>query len=172
MSKRVLIVGGVAGGASCAARVRRQAEDAEIVVFDRGPYVSFANCGLPYYVGNVIQDEKKLLVASAELFKTRFNIEVRTENEVVSIDRERREIEVKRVATGEVYREKYDALVLSPGATPRSMPATGSGRRLCFSSTEAMRVRVSGLPSSRSCASLRSQNGAALRREDTLHQLR
>ena len=69
MAKKVLIVGGVAGGASCAARVRRQAEDTEIVVFDRGPYVSFANCGLPYHVGNVIQDEKKLLVASAELFK-------------------------------------------------------------------------------------------------------
>ena len=118
MAKRVLIVGGVAGGASCAARLRRQAEDAEIVLFERGPYVSFANCGLPYYVGNVIQDEKKLLVASAELFKTRFNIEVRTENEVMSIDRERREIEVKRLLSGEVYREKYDALVLSPGATP------------------------------------------------------
>ena len=118
MAKRVLIVGGVAGGASCATRLRRQAEDAEIVVFDRGPYVSFANCGLPYYVGNVIQDEKKLLVASAELFKTRFNIEVRTENDVMAIDRERREIEVKRLHTGEVYREKYDALVLSPGAAP------------------------------------------------------
>jgi NADPH-dependent 2,4-dienoyl-CoA reductase/sulfur reductase-like enzyme/rhodanese-related sulfurtransferase len=98
--------------------VRRQSEDAEILIFDRGPYVSFANCGLPYYVGDVIQDEKKLLVASAELFKTRFNIEVRTENEVMAIDREHREIEVKRLLTGVVYREKYDALVLSPGATP------------------------------------------------------
>jgi len=97
MVKRVLVVGGVAGGATCAARVRRLAEDAEIVVFDRGPYVSFANCGLPYYVGNVIEDEKKLLLASAELFRARFNIEVRTENEVMSIDRERREIEVKRL---------------------------------------------------------------------------
>jgi NADPH-dependent 2,4-dienoyl-CoA reductase/sulfur reductase-like enzyme/rhodanese-related sulfurtransferase len=118
MAKRVLIVGGVAGGASCAARLRRQAEDAEIVIFERGPYVSFANCGLPYYVGNVIQDENKLLVASAELFKTRFNIEVRTEHEVTSIDCAHREIEVKHLHTGEVYREKYDALVLSPGATP------------------------------------------------------
>ncbi len=118
MAKKVLIVGGVAGGASCAARVRRQAEDAEIVLLDRGPYVSFANCGLPYYVGDVIQDENKLLVASAELFKTRFNIEVRTENEVMAIDRERREVEVKCLHTGKVYREKYDALVLSPGATP------------------------------------------------------
>jgi NADPH-dependent 2,4-dienoyl-CoA reductase/sulfur reductase-like enzyme/rhodanese-related sulfurtransferase len=93
-------------------------EDAEIVVFDRGPYVSFANCGLPYYVGNVIEDEKKLLLASAELFRARFNIEVRTENEVMSIDRECREVEVKRLQTGELYRESYDALVLSPGATP------------------------------------------------------
>ena len=118
MAKRILVVGGVAGGATCASRVRRLAEDAEIVVFDRGPYVSFANCGLPYYVGNVIEDEKKLLLASAELFKARFNIEVRTENEVLSIDRERREIEVKRLQTGEVYHEAYDALVLSPGATP------------------------------------------------------
>jgi NADPH-dependent 2,4-dienoyl-CoA reductase/sulfur reductase-like enzyme/rhodanese-related sulfurtransferase len=118
MAKRVLVVGGVAGGATCASRVRRLAEDAEIVVFDRGPYVSFANCGLPYYVGNVIEDEKKLLLASAELFHARFNIEVRTENEVLSIDRARREIEVKRLRTGEVYHERYDALVLSPGAMP------------------------------------------------------
>jgi NADPH-dependent 2,4-dienoyl-CoA reductase/sulfur reductase-like enzyme/rhodanese-related sulfurtransferase len=118
MVKRVLVVGGVAGGATCASRVRRLAEDAEIVVFDRGPYVSFANCGLPYYVGNVIEDEKKLLLASAELFHARFNIEVRTENEVLSIDRTRREIEVKRLQTGEVYHERYDALVLSPGAMP------------------------------------------------------
>jgi NADPH-dependent 2,4-dienoyl-CoA reductase/sulfur reductase-like enzyme len=125
MAKRVLVVGGVAGGASCAARVRRQAEDAEIVVFERGPYVSFANCGLPYYVGNVIQEENKLLVASAELFRSRFNIEVRTENEVLGIDRERCEIEVKRLSTGELYREKYDALVLSPGASPIRPPVPG-----------------------------------------------
>ncbi|MBZ5627339.1 MAG: FAD-dependent oxidoreductase, partial [Acidobacteriia bacterium] len=118
MGKRILVVGGVAGGASCAARARRLCEEAEIVIFDRGPYVSFANCGLPYFVGDVIQDEKKLLVASAELFKTRFRIEVRTENEVMAIDRDRCEIVVKRLASGEVYREKYDALVLSPGAAP------------------------------------------------------
>jgi NADPH-dependent 2,4-dienoyl-CoA reductase/sulfur reductase-like enzyme/rhodanese-related sulfurtransferase len=118
MEKRILVVGGVAGGASCAARARRLCEDAEIIIFDRGPYVSFANCGLPYYVGDVIQDEKKLLVASAELFKTRFRIDVRTENEVLAIDRDAREILVKRLSTGETYREKYDALVLSPGAAP------------------------------------------------------
>ena len=115
---KIAIVGGVAGGAAAAARARRLSEAAEIIVFERGPDPSFANCGLPYYVGNVIQDEKKLLVASAELFKTRFRIDVRTENEVMAIDRDRREIVVKRLATGEVYREKYDALVLSPGAAP------------------------------------------------------
>lgn len=118
MAKKILVVGGVAGGASCAARARRMDEEAEIVIFERGPYVSFANCGLPYYVGDVIQDEKKLQVASPELFRTRFNIDVRTEAEVVAIDRERREIEVKRLSTGETYRETYDALVLSPGASP------------------------------------------------------
>jgi NADPH-dependent 2,4-dienoyl-CoA reductase/sulfur reductase-like enzyme/rhodanese-related sulfurtransferase len=116
--KRILIVGGVAGGASCAARARRLDETAEIIVFERGPYVSFANCGLPYHVGDVIPDETKLLVSSPELLQARFHIEVRTGNEVTAIDRQRCEIEVKGLATGEVYRERYDALVLAPGASP------------------------------------------------------
>ena len=97
--KKIVIVGGVAGGASCASRCRRLDETAEILVLDRGPYVSFANCGLPYYVGDVIKDESKLLLANAALFRDRFNIEVRTEHEVVAIDRAAREIEVKEVAT-------------------------------------------------------------------------
>ena len=84
--RRVLIVGGVAGGASCAARLRRLDESCEIIVFDRGPYVSFANCGLPYYVGNVIADERKLLVASSEMFRQRFNVAVHTDTEVTAID--------------------------------------------------------------------------------------
>ena len=117
-SKRVLIVGGVAGGASCAARLRRLAESPEIILFDRGPFVSFANCGLPYYVGKVIKKEDDLLVSSPDLFKRYFNIEVRTESEVTLIDRERREIEIKDLAGGKSYRERYDALVLSPGASP------------------------------------------------------
>src|SRR4249920_1542622 len=83
-ARRILIVGGVAGGASCAARLRRLDESVEIVVFDRGPFVSFANCGLPYYVGNVIQDERALLVASPDMFRQRFNIEVHTDTEVTS----------------------------------------------------------------------------------------
>ncbi len=115
---RILVVGGVAGGASCAARARRLSEEAEILVFERGPYVSFANCGLPYYVGDVITDEKSLLVATPELFKRRFNIEVRLQSEVGAVDRANQEIEVRNLLTGEVYRETYDALVLAPGSAP------------------------------------------------------
>jgi NADPH-dependent 2,4-dienoyl-CoA reductase/sulfur reductase-like enzyme/rhodanese-related sulfurtransferase len=125
MSQRILIVGGVAGGASCAARLRRISEEAEIIVFDRGPYVSFANCGLPYYVGDVIQHEQKLLVATADLFRTRFNVEVRTESEITAIDRESRTIEVHDLRSGKVYRERYDALVLAPGANSVRPPLPG-----------------------------------------------
>ncbi|MEO8631235.1 MAG: FAD-dependent oxidoreductase [Betaproteobacteria bacterium] len=116
--RRVLIVGGVAGGASCAARLRRLDESLEIVVFDRGPYVSFANCGLPYFVGNVIADESSLLVASSDLFHQRFNIDVHTETEVLSIDRASQTLSVRDRRTGLLRTERYDALVLSPGAAP------------------------------------------------------
>jgi NADPH-dependent 2,4-dienoyl-CoA reductase/sulfur reductase-like enzyme/rhodanese-related sulfurtransferase len=124
---RILIVGGVAGGASCAARARRLSEKAEIIVFERGPYVSFANCGLPYYVGDVITDEENLIVATPELFKQRFNIEVRTRCNAVSIDRERQEIAVEDLRTSVLRRERYDALVLSTGAAPirPSLPGVG-----------------------------------------------
>jgi NADPH-dependent 2,4-dienoyl-CoA reductase/sulfur reductase-like enzyme/rhodanese-related sulfurtransferase len=122
---RIVIVGGVAGGASCAARARRLSEAAEITVFDRGPYVSFANCGLPYYVGKVIDNEAKLLMATPELFRRRFNIAVRLNSEVVAIDRELQEIEARDLATGELYRQAYDALVLSPGAAPIRPPLPG-----------------------------------------------
>jgi NADPH-dependent 2,4-dienoyl-CoA reductase/sulfur reductase-like enzyme/rhodanese-related sulfurtransferase len=122
---RILVVGGVAGGASCAARARRLSEDAEIMIFERGPYVSFANCGLPYYVGDVITDERSLLIATPELFKRRFNIEVRLQSEVRAIDRAKQEIEVKNMVTGETYRERYDALVLAPGSAPIRPPLPG-----------------------------------------------
>jgi NADPH-dependent 2,4-dienoyl-CoA reductase/sulfur reductase-like enzyme len=118
MRKRVLIVGGVAGGASCAARLRRLDEMAEIVVFDRGPHVSFANCGLPYFVGDVITEERKLLVATSDLFRHRFDIIVRTRHEVTAIDRARRTIAVRDMDAGDEREECYDALVLSPGAAP------------------------------------------------------
>ncbi len=124
-NKRVLIVGGVAGGASCAARLRRLDETAEIILFDRGPFVSFANCGLPYYVGEVIKEEKDLLVASRDTFKKHFNIEVRTHNEVTAIDRGNRAIEVREAETGRTYRENYDVLVLAPGASPVRPPLPG-----------------------------------------------
>lgn len=123
--RRVLIVGGVAGGASCAARLRRLDEAAEIVVFDRGPYVSFANCGLPYYVGGVIVDERELLVASPELFRERFAIEIHTDTEVTAIDRDARAITVRDVGSGAIRRERYDALVLAPGAAPIRPPLPG-----------------------------------------------
>lgn len=117
-NQRILIVGGVAGGASCAARTRRLSESAEIIMFDRGPYVSFANCGLPYYVGNVIKKEEHLLVATPELFRDRFNIEVRLKSEVVRIDRSASRIDIRDFEHQRTYSETYDILVLSPGAAP------------------------------------------------------
>ncbi len=123
MAKRVLIVGGVAGGASCAARLRRLDEKCEIVLFERGPFVSFANCGLPYHVGGVIPEEKSLLVATPELFKERFNIQVRLEHEVLRVDRADKTIEVRH--PGGVSRESYDALVLATGASPAKPPLPG-----------------------------------------------
>lgn len=122
---RILIVGGVAGGASCAARARRLSEEAEIIVFERSRYVSFANCGLPYYVGNVITEENELLIATPDLFRDRFNIDVRIQSEVQRIDREKSAIEVKNIETGEMYWESYDALVLSPGSLPIRPPLPG-----------------------------------------------
>jgi NADPH-dependent 2,4-dienoyl-CoA reductase/sulfur reductase-like enzyme/rhodanese-related sulfurtransferase len=124
-SRRVLIVGGVAGGASCAARLRRLDESAEIVMFDRGPYVSFANCGLPYYVGNIISDERRLLVASRDMFRERFNIEVHTDTEVTAIERSARSIIVREGLSGSTRAERYDVLVLSPGAAPIRPPLPG-----------------------------------------------
>ncbi len=123
--RRILIVGGVAGGASCAARARRLSETEEIVMFDRGEYVSFANCGLPYYVGDVIKKEESLLMATPELFRNRFEIEVRLQSEVFAIDRENSRIQVKDLRTGETYHETYDVLVLAPGAKPITPPIPG-----------------------------------------------
>ncbi len=116
--KRVLIVGGVAGGASAAARLRRLSEDAQIVLFERGEYISFANCGLPYHIGNVIQDRDRLLVQTPGQMSKRFRIDVRTRSEVLRIDGEKRSVVVRDLDAGREYTEPYDALVLSPGAEP------------------------------------------------------
>ncbi len=124
-NKRVLIVGGVAGGASCAARLRRMDENAEIFIFERSGNVSFANCGLPYYLGGVIADRRKLLIATPERFRDFFRIEVRTWHEVGRIDPAARTIEVKNLQTGALRTEPYDALVLATGAAPLRPPLAG-----------------------------------------------
>ncbi|MGQ9919675.1 MAG: NAD(P)/FAD-dependent oxidoreductase, partial [Bryobacteraceae bacterium] len=125
--RKIIVVGGVAGGATCAARLRRLDEQAEIIMLERGPYVSFANCGLPYYVGEVIREESKLLQATPERARQRFRIDVRTPPEPLRIDRENRELVIRDLVSGEEYRESYDALVLSPGASPIMPPLEGIG---------------------------------------------
>lgn len=125
MSLKVVIVGGVAGGASAAARLRRLNEDAEIVIFERGEYISFANCGLPYYIGGVIARKDRLLVQTPENMKERFNIDVRTNSEVVKIDTEKKVVEVYNSIGGRTYTESYDKLILSPGAEPVKPPLPG-----------------------------------------------
>ena len=122
---KVIIVGGVAGGASCAARLRRLDESAEIIVVERGPYISYANCGLPYYVGGLIPRESKLVLADAALFRAQLNVEVRTLCEAVAISPEARTVQLRDVASGEVTTESYDTLVLSPGASPIRPPLPG-----------------------------------------------
>ena len=124
MSK-VIIVGGVAGGASCAARLRRLDEQAEIVMVERGPYVSFANCGLPYHVGGVIEHESDLLVASPELFRGHFRVDCRTGCEAIGISPSEKSVQLRDLASGEVSTESYDKLVLSPGAASIRPPLPG-----------------------------------------------
>ena len=125
MSKKIVIIGGVAGGASAAARLRRLDEDAEVILFERGKYISFANCGLPYYVGQVIKDRDDLLVQTPKKFKARFNIDVRINSEVTEIDRKHKQLKVKNLSTSESYNERYDKLILSPGAEPARPPIPG-----------------------------------------------
>ncbi len=115
---KYLIVGGVAGGMSAAARLRRLSEKNEIIVFEKGEYISYANCGLPYYIGGIISERNKLFVQTPKSFKSRFNVDVRVNTEVVKIDREKKIVFAKNLITGEEYKEDYDKLVLSPGAEP------------------------------------------------------
>ena len=122
---KLLIIGGVAGGATAAARARRLNENAEIVLFERGEYISFANCGLPYYIGDVIKERDSLLVTTVEEFKKRYAIDIRIFSEVIAIDRKLREVVVKNTETGETYRESYDKIILSPGAEPFKPPIDG-----------------------------------------------
>ena len=115
---KTIIIGGVAGGATAAARLRRLDEKAEIIILERGEYVSFANCGLPYYIGGVITDRGDLTLQTPQSFKARFNIEVRVLNEAVKVSPDTKTVTVKNLRTGETYQETYDNLILSMGAEP------------------------------------------------------
>ena len=125
---KVLIVGGVAGGMSAATRLRRLKEDAEIIVFEQGPHVSYANCGLPYHIGEVIAQEKDLLLQTPKSLHDRFRLDVRVNNRVESIDLENKSLKVSNLETGESYQESYDKLILSTGAKPRMVPIPGLER--------------------------------------------
>ena len=126
--QRLVIIGGVAGGASAAARARRLSEEAEIIVLERGPHVSFANCGLPYFVGGEIANEEDLLVQTPKSLHSRFNLDVRVKSEVVSIDREAKSVSVRELTSGREYALPYDALVISTGAAPLTPPIPGIER--------------------------------------------
>ena len=118
---KVVIVGGVAGGATAAARIRRLDEKAEVIVFERSGYVSYANCGLPYYIGGVIEEEESLRLQTPESFWERFRVEIKVRHEVISVDPERKFVAVKNLTNGDIFEESYDKLLLSPGAKP-TMP--------------------------------------------------
>lgn len=115
---KVVIVGGVAGGATAAARIRRLKEDAEIIILEKTGYISYANCGLPYYIGDVIEESNNLILQTPQSFKNRFCIDVRVNNEVISVNSDKKYVVVKNVLTNETYQETYDKLILSPGAKP------------------------------------------------------
>ncbi len=125
MSKKVIIVGGVAGGASTAARLKRLDESLEIIMFEKGEYISFANCGLPYYIGETIKERDNLLVQTVEGMSSRFNIDIRNFSEVIKIDKDAKKVTVKNHNSSEIYEESYDVLVLSPGASPITPPIPG-----------------------------------------------
>ena len=133
MTNKIIIIGGVAGGATAAARLRRLDEKAEIIILERGSYVSYANCGLPYYIGGEITNKNNLTLQSPEGFKSRFNIDVRVNNEAIKIDKDNKIVEIKNLISGEIYEENYDKLILSPGAKPFIPPIKGIERKGIFS---------------------------------------
>ncbi len=140
---KVLIVGGVAGGMSAATRLRRLKEDAEIIVFEQGPHVSYANCGLPYHIGEVIPEEKDLLLQTPKSLHDRFRLDVRVNSRVTSIDRANKAVSVTNLATGEQYSESYDQLVLSTGAKPRLVPIPGLERALVLRDvSDAVKIKA------------------------------
>ncbi|MFO8145582.1 MAG: FAD-dependent oxidoreductase [Candidatus Syntrophosphaera sp.] len=131
MSKYV-VIGGVAGGATTAARLRRRDENSEIIMFERGSHISYANCGLPYYIGDVIKDRERLFVQTPQSFRARLNVDVRIDTEITKIDRDAKKVHAKNLKTGEEYTESYDKLLLSPGAEPLRPPIPGIDDELIF----------------------------------------
>lgn len=139
---KVLIVGGVAGGMSAATRLRRLKEDAEIIVFEQGPHVSYANCGLPYHIGEIIPDEKDLLLQTPESLHERFRLDIRVNSRVTKIDKEAKKVTVKSLESGQEYQENYDQLVLSTGAKPRMVPIPGLERAMVLRDVaDAVRIK-------------------------------
>lgn len=144
MSKKIIIVGGVAGGATAAARIRRLDEQAEIIVFERSGFVSYANCGLPYYIGGVIQDKEELTLQTPENFLERFRIDVRVRHEVTALHPDKKTVSVKNLKTGEEFEENYDKLLLSPGARPvqPNLPGVGIDNLFTLRTVEdTLRIR-------------------------------
>lgn len=144
MSKKIIIVGGVAGGATAAARIRRLDEQAEIIVFERSGFVSYANCGLPYYIGGVIQDKEELTLQTPENFRERFRIDVRVRHEVTALHPDKKTVSVKNLKTGEEFEENYDKLLLSPGARPvqPNLPGVGIDNLFTLRTVEdTLRIR-------------------------------
>ncbi|WP_137223069.1 FAD-dependent oxidoreductase [Shewanella sp. MEBiC00475] len=130
---KIVIIGGVAGGASAAARARRVSETAEIIMLERGEFVSFANCGLPYHISGEIESRDALLLQTPESFKSRFNVDVRVFNEVIAIDRQAKQLSIRNLMTNETYQESYDKLLLSPGASPIKPPISGINNHFVYS---------------------------------------
>jgi len=122
---KIIVVGGVAGGATAATRLRRLSEKNEIIIFEKGEHVSFANCGLPYHIGGTIPDRDKLLLQTPESLKIRYNLDTRIFTEVLAINREQKTVTAKNLTTGKIYDESYDKLLLSPGAEPLRPPLEG-----------------------------------------------
>ena len=141
--KKVVIVGGVAGGASAAARIRRLSEDTQILIFERGPHISYSNCALPFYLSRTVKTSDRLLMMTPERFKKQYNIDVQTMREVTSIDREKKEVTVRNMETGEIFTESYDRLVLAPGAAPvRPRSIEGIGNANVFTVRNVMDIRA------------------------------
>lgn len=164
MSKTV-IIGGVAGGATAAARLRRRDEGMEIVVLEKGGYISFANCGLPYYIGDVIRSREALLLQTPEGMKSKFNIDVRVKNEVTAIRPEENKVTVKKLLTGETYEESYDHLIIATGSSPLKPGIPGINGEHIFTlwniaDTDRIKSLCAGKPSpQRSCDRRRFYRG-------------